>query len=171
MMKAKKLEKLRNVIEIRQDGEELIEGSEILIWIYFKEGQAEKIVNISDDVRAEFQSIEGLHMDKYVSKPYDANPWRGYVFWGGIMQGLVMLVIPLILIWEIPNMFYSPRTKSMVFEPIKSDWQNELNEAKLRKENWKVFEINVQYSIAFLAALIQQSPVGNLIEFVRKIAN
>ncbi|HXG85529.1 MAG TPA: hypothetical protein VNI84_16015 [Pyrinomonadaceae bacterium] len=58
----------------------------------------------------------------------------------------------------------------MVFDPLKSDWQNELLDAKLRKQTYKAMQINIRYSYAFLAAMIQKSPVGDLVEFVGKIA-
>ena len=58
----------------------------------------------------------------------------------------------------------------MVFEPLKLDWQNELLEAKLRNQTWKAMQINIRYSYAFLAAMWQKSPIGDLIEFVSKFA-
>jgi hypothetical protein len=166
-----KLRKMRIAITVRQDGEELIDGSEIFIWVYFRKELSAKIVGISNELRTEFERIDGLHMDKYVSNPYNANPWRNWVFFGALMQGFVMLVIPLILLWEIPNLFYSTKTKETVFDPIKSDWQNELYDAKLRNQTWKAFEINFRYSTAFILAMLQKTPVGDLIEYVRKIAS
>jgi hypothetical protein len=93
------------------------------------------------------------------------------VFWGALLQGFTMLTIPLILIWEIPNIFFSPLTKENVFEPLKTDWQDELTNAKLQNQTWKSFEINIHYSIAFISAMIQKSPLGDLLEYVRKFAS
>lgn len=162
------IEKLRNSIEIRLDDET---SSQIaFIWIRFNKENSQNITALSNEVMSKFENNPDIHIDKYVSEPYDADVYRNRVFFGGLLQGFVTIVIPLILIWEIPNMFYSPKTKEMIFEPIKLDWQNELNDAKLKKRTWKATKINVQYSCAFLAALIQKSPIGDVIEFVRKFA-
>lgn len=165
------IEKLRNSITLEFRDSEYVNGVGYFIWVNFKKGNDKHIAELANDVTAQFENTQGFQINKYVSKPYDSNPWRNYVFIGGLLQGLVMLVIPLILLWEIPNMFYSPKTKETVFQPIKSDWQNELTKAKLRNQTWKAFEINIRYSFAFLSAMLQRSPIGDLIEFVRKIAS
>jgi hypothetical protein len=125
------IERLRDSVEIRLQEEEMIEGVGVFIWIIFKKENSTNIAELSNYVTAQFESNPNFQANKYVSKPYDANPWRNYVFFGGLLQGLVMLIIPLILLWEIPNMFYSPKTQNTVFKPIKSDWQAELTQAKL----------------------------------------
>ena len=56
-----------------------------------------------------------------------------------------------------------------VFDPIVADWQEEYFEALSKKEIWKSRRINMRYTYAFLAAMWQKSPVGDLIEFIRKI--
>lgn len=164
------IEKLRNAIGVSFPEWDFEDGVQANVWISFRKENSQHIVGISTDVTAQFENVESFQVIKYVSKPYDANPWRNYVFIGALMQGFVMLVIPLILFWEIPNMFYSPRTKETVFEPLKSDWQRELYEARLRNQTWKAFEINIRYSFAYFSAMIQKSSIGDLIEFVRKIA-
>ncbi len=162
------VEKLRNSVEIRIGNETFDRTA--FIWIRFNKENSQNIAALSGEVMNQFEKNPDIHIDKYVSNPYDANVYRSYVFFGALLQGFVMLVIPLILLWEIPNMFYSPKTKEMVFEPLKSDWQNELTDAKMRKQPLKAFQINIQYSYSFIAAIIQKSPLGDLVEFVRKFA-
>ncbi len=167
-----KIENLRNSIDVRLEDEELIEGVQVYVWIHFKDENQKHIAEISKDVTAQFETHPNFHLDKYVSKPYDANGYRSWVLFGDIaFRGIFLFSIPLILIWEIPNMFYSPRTKESIFEPLKADWQDEIYTAKLKKETWKSFAINVRYSFAFLSAMTQKSPLGDLLEYVRKIAS
>ncbi len=68
------------------------------------------------------------------------------------------------------NFLYSRKSQKEVFEPIVIDWQEEYFEALFKKEIWKARWINVRYTYAFLAAMLQKSPIGNLIEFISKIA-
>jgi hypothetical protein len=166
------VEKLRTSIEVRIEDEEFIEGIGVYVWIHFKDANQKYIAEISKDVTAQFEKNQNFHLDKYVTKPYDAIVNRSFVFIGDIaFRGLFLFSIPLILFWEIPNIFYSPKTKETVFEPLKSDWQTELTNTKLRNHTWKTFEINFRYSTAFIFAMVQKSPLGELIEYVRKIAN
>lgn len=165
------IERLRNSITLEFRDWEIVDGVQYFVWINLRKGNDEHIAELANDVTAQFENTPSFQVNKYVSKPYDSNPWRNYVFFGGLLQGLVMLVIPLILFWEVPNLFYSPKTKQTVFQPIKSDWQNELTEAKLRNQFWKAFEINIRYSFAFLSAMLQKSPLGSLFEIFRKIAS
>jgi hypothetical protein len=72
---------------------------------------------------------------------------------------------------EIAEFLYSAKTQKEVFEPIVADWQQELDFERLfNKGIWKARWINVRYTYAFLAAMWQKSPIGDLIEFVVKIA-
>ena len=70
----------------------------------------------------------------------------------------------------ISGFLYSSKTQKEVFEPIIVDWQEEYFEALFKKEIWKARWINVRYTYAFLAAMWQKSPIGDLIEFISKIA-
>ncbi len=65
---------------------------------------------------------------------------------------------------------YAPKTQKEVFEATVADWQEEYFEALFKKEIWKARWINVRYTYAFLIAMWQKSPIGDLIEFVRKFA-
>lgn len=163
------IEKLRNSIEIRLDDE--FDNSSMFIWIHFRDDNSQNIAALSKDVMSQFEKNPKIHIDKYVTEPYLASRSKELVLFADIaVRGLFMLSIPLIFLWEIPNMFYSPKTKRMIFEPLKADWQEELMNAKLRNQTWKALQINIRYSLAFLAAMIQKSPIGDLFEFFGKFA-
>ncbi len=68
------------------------------------------------------------------------------------------------------NLLFTNKTNKEIFEPIISDWQEEYFEALFKKEIWKARWINVRYTYAFLAAMWQKSPIGDLLEFVSKFA-
>ncbi len=70
----------------------------------------------------------------------------------------------------IIRFLYSSKTRKEIFEPIIADWQEEYFEALFKKEIWKARWINVRYIYAFLGAMWQKSPIGDLIEFIIKFA-
>ena len=70
----------------------------------------------------------------------------------------------------ICRFIYSSKTQKEVFEPIAADWQEEYFEALSKKEFLKARWINVRYTYAFLVAMWQKSPIGDLIEFISKLA-
>jgi hypothetical protein len=168
----KLVEKLRNAITIEPREWEVVEGIQVHIWSVFRKENAEHLQEISRDIASNFENVPEFEVTKFFTKPYDASPYRSWVLFADLaVRGLFMFSIPLILLWEIPNIFYSSKTKETVFEPIQSDWQDELNHAKLRNETWKSIEINAKYSFAFLSAMVLKSPFGDIIEYVRKIAS
>lgn len=71
---------------------------------------------------------------------------------------------------KLSGFLFSAKNNQEVFNPIISDWQEEYFNALFKKEKWKAHWINVRYSYAFVAAMWQKSPIGDLIEFVVKIA-
>jgi len=71
---------------------------------------------------------------------------------------------------SIAEFFYSPKTVKEVFNYTINDWHVEYFEALNKKEIGKARWINVRYTYAFLAAMWQKSPIGDLIEFVSKLA-
>ena len=73
-------------------------------------------------------------------------------------------------LFRLIEFIFSAKTQKEIFEPLCADWQNEYFEALFKKEVWKSRWINVRYTHAFLAAMWQKSPIGDLIEFVIKIA-
>ena len=70
---------------------------------------------------------------------------------------------------QIVYFFYSNRIQKEIFEPITADWQKEYFEALSKKEIWKVRWINVRYTYAFIVAMFQKSPIGDLIELIGKL--
>jgi hypothetical protein len=70
----------------------------------------------------------------------------------------------------ISYFLFSAKTQKEIFEPIVADWQEEYFEALFKKEIWKARWINVRYTYAFLGVMWQKSPIGDLIEFISKIA-
>lgn len=166
------IEYWRERLQIRLDDENMIESVSVFVWLHFRDKENHQhIAAISEDIFSKFEQNQNLRLNRYVSKPYDAHGYRNWVLFADIaFRGLILLSIPLIFFWEIPNMFYSSKTKKLVFEPLLADWQVELTEAKLGGETWKGLQINVRYSFAFLATLIQKSPLGDLLDFFGKLA-
>lgn len=161
-----KVENLRQSIGVTLDNENLIESVSVYVDTRFQDKKGtEFITEITNDVVAQFERNQNWDIDKYVTKPYHSSlETKISRLILNIFVAMLLFSAPLIFLWEIPNMFYSPRTKQMIFEPLKADWQEELYEAKLRKQTWKALEINIRYSFAFVAAMFQKTPVGNLIE-------
>lgn len=77
---------------------------------------------------------------------------------------------PGLYLLSIADFFYSSKTVKEVFKQTISDWHEEYFEALNKKEIWKARWINVRYTYTFLIAMWQKSPIGDLIEFVIKIA-
>jgi hypothetical protein len=71
---------------------------------------------------------------------------------------------------KISNFVFSPNIQKEIFELIVADWQEEYFEALSKKEIWKARWINVRYTYAFIVAMWQKSPIGDLIEFIQKFA-
>lgn len=71
---------------------------------------------------------------------------------------------------KITGFLFSIKTQKEIFEQTMTDWNFELYKALEKKEIWKAHWINVRYTYAFLAAMWQKSPLGDLIEFVIKLA-
>lgn len=65
--------------------------------------------------------------------------------------------------------FYSEETVKLCFEPIIADWKTEHSEAISQNLNWKAHWISIRYFYAFIAAMIQQSWIGRLIEFLQRL--
>ena len=166
-----KTDYLRKRMDIWIRGENYKNETAVQIWINFKEKDNPNITAVADKIAARFENNPELQVNKYVTEPYyPVVAPNAQMLADFFIQGLLLISIPLIFLWEIPNMFYSPKTKRMIFEPLKADWQEELTDAKLRGETWKVLQINIRYSFAFLASMIQKSPIGDLFEFFSKVA-
>jgi hypothetical protein len=72
---------------------------------------------------------------------------------------------------KIASLIFGDKIKKDTFEPIVADWQEEYFEALFKKEIWKARWINVRYTYGFTMAMWQKSPLGDLLEYVRKIAS
>ena len=70
----------------------------------------------------------------------------------------------------ITNFLYSHKSQKEVFEPLVAEWQHEYFEDLRNKRFGRAKFTNVRWSYHFLAAMWQKSPIGDLIEFVIKIA-
>lgn len=168
---ADKTNYMRKRTDIWIQGEHYKNETAVSIWIHFNGNNTRNIAAIAEKISARFENNPRLQVHKYVTESYYPVVAPNFQLIADIaLQGLFLLSIPLILIWEIPFLFYSSKTKEMVFNPLKSDWQNELLEAKLRNKTWKAAQINIRYSYAFLAAMLQKSPLGDLFEFISKFA-
>ncbi len=71
---------------------------------------------------------------------------------------------------QIIDFLFSKKNQEEVFYQIIADWQEEYFEALFKKEIWKARWINVRYTYAFIGVMRQKSPIGDLIEFVIKVA-
>ncbi|MGC2235977.1 MAG: hypothetical protein WA584_07440 [Pyrinomonadaceae bacterium] len=71
---------------------------------------------------------------------------------------------------KISQIFFDNKEQKEIFVPTVGDWNEEIFEALSKKDIWRARWINVRYTYAFLAAMWQKSPIGDLIEFVTKIA-
>ncbi|MGI8884846.1 MAG: hypothetical protein ACR2IA_11465 [Pyrinomonadaceae bacterium] len=69
---------------------------------------------------------------------------------------------------KVSSFLYSTRIQNEVFEPIVAEWQFEYCE-DLKNERFGRSKItNLRWTYHFLAAMIQKSPIGDLIELIRK---
>lgn len=163
------IEKIRRRIQIVPEVENSANGAMVNIWAHFWDEDPQKVIAISGEIASRFEAQPNFRVMKYNPPVYDYGSRREVAIYISATQGATFSLL-LILIWEIPFLFYSQKTKEMVFNPLKLDWENELLDAKLRNQTWKSMRINIRYSYAFLAAMLQKSPIGDLIEFVSKIA-
>jgi hypothetical protein len=72
---------------------------------------------------------------------------------------------------EITSLFFSVKTQKEVFLQIVFDWDEEIFEALKENKDANLFMINVRNTYGFIMAMWQKSPLGDLLEYVRKIAS
>lgn len=144
-------------------------GAVVYIWMTFWDEDPQKVTALSGEIASRFEAQPNLQVMKYIPPATDTS-FRTEVALTSPLPAGVAFSLLLILIWEMPFLFYSQKTKETVFNPLKSDWQSELFEAKLRNQTWKAIQINIRYSCAFLAAMLQKSPLGDLLEYIGKFA-
>jgi hypothetical protein len=138
-----------------------------------------RIINLLDleaTFIAEFSSkqFDMIENSDKLAKSLDsfAESWRNQTF--SIVNSLYrekkIVSSPNTKLLIVSSFFYSRKNQIEIFEPVASDWQEEYFEALFKKEIWKSRWINARYTYAFLVAMWQKSPIGDLIEFISKIA-
>ncbi|MCD9187928.1 MAG: hypothetical protein LUM44_16015 [Pyrinomonadaceae bacterium] len=71
---------------------------------------------------------------------------------------------------KITEFLYSTKNQIEVFTPIVADWEEEYFQALKLKKLFKARWINIRYTFYLLVTMWQKSPIGDLIQFVIKIA-
>ncbi len=66
---------------------------------------------------------------------------------------------------------FSSKTQKEVFLPAMADWDEEIFEALKENKDANLFMINVRNTYGFIIAMWQKSPLGDLLEYVRKFAS
>ena len=145
-------------------------GVNIYVWVRLLNEVPEKTTAISDEIARSFESRSDLSVTRTIvpTAPRPSVPSIALMILIGA-PGMFSSLI-LIFIWEIPFLFYSKKTQEMVFDPIRSDWRDEKIEAKVHGNIGDVIAVNVRYSFAFIGAMLAKSPIGELFEFVGKVA-
>jgi hypothetical protein len=71
---------------------------------------------------------------------------------------------------KITKFFYSTKSHKEIFEPMGAEWEYEyfeaLKENNIKKARW----LNLRWGCSFILAMWQKSPIGDLIEFIMKVA-
>ncbi|CAN5237444.1 hypothetical protein BH20ACI2_BH20ACI2_00770 [soil metagenome] len=146
------------------------DGVYVYVLVRLRDEEQEKTAALMDEITNRFQSQPTLSVIKVVNAPL---PRSRLMSIGLIIMivgpGMVFSMI-LIFIWEIPFLFYSQKTQEMVFDPIRSDWHDERIEAKTHGNIGDTIAVNIRYSFAFVGAMLAKSPIGELFEFVGKVA-
>jgi hypothetical protein len=165
-------EKFRAFNGLHSGTENLSEGASVTLWLNSWNEDAGKLKGLADEIIGVYEANPDLRVFKYTPAPKAPDEYQLPLSGVALIAFLTILFfsLPLILLMESPSLFYSLKTKETVFDPIRADWQDELAEAKQKREVWKAVQINIRYSFAFVAAMLLKSPLGDLIELVRKIA-
>jgi hypothetical protein len=72
---------------------------------------------------------------------------------------------------KLSQLLFSAKTQNETFLPAMSDWDEEIFELLKKDKYASVFMINVRNAYGFIMAMWQKSPLGDLLEYVRKIAS
>ncbi len=169
------IDKMRVSMVVGTDVQGPPEGVSVFVWASLPDDGPEKTTALSDDIISRFESRPDFGVTKIVKPPapYVASRlplstrilFELFLVWPALFSSLL-----LIFIWEIPFLFYSKKTQEMVFDPIRSDWRDEQLEAKTHGTIMDGVLVNIRYSFAFIGAMLAKSPVGELFEFVGKVA-
>jgi hypothetical protein len=68
-------------------------------------------------------------------------------------------------------LLFSAKTQKEIFKPAIAEWDEEIFEALKQNKDANLFMINVRNTYGFIMAMWQKSPLGDLLEYVRKIAS
>jgi hypothetical protein len=130
-------------------------------------------------------------------KLIDKSVLKGKVFLFSLVGGIIMsLVFPIILItmlyelllkektklfhfsWlhrykllKISAFLFSQKAQKEIFLTAMAEWDEEIFEALKKDKDANLFMINVRNTYGFIMAMWQKSPLGDLLEYVRKIAS
>jgi hypothetical protein len=148
-------------------------GVRLFVWAKLPDDGQEKTKALTDDIISRFESRADFAV---TTAPKPALPkidiplstrvfFKLFLFFPALITSFL-----LIFIWEIPNLFYSKKTHEMVFDPIRSDWRDERLEAKTHGTIMDGVAVNIRYSFAFIGAMLAKSPIGEVFEFVGKVA-
>ena len=169
------IDKMRVSMVVGTDAQSPPEGVSVFVWANLPDDLPEKTTALSGDIISRFESRPDFSVTKIVNPPAPDVSSRVrlssrvlfglFLVWPALFSSML-----LIFIWEIPCLFYSKKTQEMVFDPIRSDWRDEHTEAKTHGSIMDVVVINIRYSFAFIGAMLAKSPVGELFEFVGKVA-
>lgn len=162
--------KLRSAMVVGPESTKPPGGVNVYVRIHLLDEEEQKSTALLAEIADRFKSQSDLRVTETVNAPLEL-PWWARIF------AVTMILLPgmtcsliLIFLWEIPFLFYSKKTQEMVFDPIRLDWRDERLEAKMNGDIMGVVAVNIRYSFAFIGAMLSKSPIGELFEFVGKVA-
>ncbi len=145
-------------------------GVYIYALVRLREEEQGKVAAITNEIAEGFQAQPALSVIKIINSPLPTPNFPSIALMMLIViPGMVSSLI-LIFIWEIPFLFYSKNTREMIFDPLRSDWRDERIEAKMNGNIGEVISLDIRYSFAFIGAMLAKSPIGEIFEFVGKVA-
>lgn len=71
---------------------------------------------------------------------------------------------------KLSELLYSPLTQKEIFLPAMADWDKEIYDALVKNRDAELFIVNARNTYGFILAMWRKSPIGDLIEFIIKIA-
>lgn len=162
------LEKVRWRISVEQQLNSPEDEAVVFVSARFLGEDFQKNDAVTKEIESRFEKISDFNVSKPKLMMDFRPPWKLrltilMIYW-------FFFASILILIWETPRLFYSRKTQELIFDPIRSDWEREAAEARSMGDIVKILRIHLQYSFAFVAAMLQRTPIGDLVESVGKLA-
>jgi hypothetical protein len=164
------VEKLRKVFERNIDISDDETGEVGSVFLLFSAAERQTAEAVSKDLASSFEAESNFNVIKSFYKPHEYQLKGSSAFLIGAVWGAFFISLPLLFLYEIPNIFYSPRTHKEVFQPLLADWREEYFEAVQQNQKLKACWISACYAWAFLMAMLQRSPLGDLMESLRASA-